>query len=147
MALRSTVPWTQAQELYRALLGDEDGEQAIITLARFVRTLGQCAICPLRVFNSGSYFICRDETLVMGLIAGIQNCDDPTVMLCLGKLCCADRGDEAAMAAGNFALTLKFMGKTMLPIPAHIVARIIAQTRSASGASAIRQRRPPGSIH
>lgn len=123
--MRSTDPWTQAQILYRRLLGDQDGEQAIVALAQFVKTLGQCAICPLRVFNSGSRFICRDETLVMGLIAGIQNCDEQTVTLCLEKLCCAKLCDQAAMAAGNYALTLKWMDKVMLPIPADIIERIM----------------------
>lgn len=125
---RSPGPWTQAQILYRGMLGDDNGEQAIIALANFVRTLGQCAMCPLRVFNSGSYFICRDETLVMGLIAGIQNGDEPTVTLCLEKLCYSDLCDQAAMAAGNFALTLKSMDKVMLPIPAHVVARITTRS-------------------
>lgn len=85
--LRSTEPWTEAQLLYRGLLGDEDGERAIIALARFVRALGQCASCPLRAFRSGSRFVCSDETLVMGLIAGIQNGDEPVVHFCLDRLC------------------------------------------------------------
>lgn len=127
--LRSTEPWTQAQLLYRALLGNKDGETAIVALAHFVTTLGRCAICPLRVFNAGSCNICRDETLVMGLIAGIQNGDDPAIDLCLRKLCRRPLCDNAAMAAGTFALTLKFLGQTMLPIPAHVVARILDRAR------------------
>ena len=131
----STDSWTQAQLLYRELLGDRNGEQAIIALAQFVKTLGQCAICPLRVFNSGSHFICRDETLVMGLIAGIQNGDEPTVKLCLEKLCCSNLCDQVAMAAGNFALTLKWMDKMMLPIPAHIIDRIADRPPQSDNAS------------
>ena len=128
--LSSMEPWTEAQLLYRGLLGDEDGERAIIALARFVRVLGQCASCPLKVFRSGSRFICRDETLVMGLIAGIQNGDEPTVHYCLEKLCRPDHRDSAAMAAGIFALTLKAMDCTMLPIPAHVVERIMARPQA-----------------
>lgn len=126
--LRSSKPWTEAQILYRGILGDEDGERAIIALARFVRTLGQCAICPPRVFNAGSRCICRDETLVMGLIAGIQNCDDPTVRLCLERLCSWNLRERTAIAAGTFAQTLKVLDYTMLPIPAHVVERILARS-------------------
>lgn len=128
--LSSTEPWTQAQILYRGLLGDEDGERAIIALARFVRILGQCANCPLKVFNSDSRFVCRDETLVMALIAGIQNGDEPTVHYCLEKLCRPDHRDRAAMAAGAFALTLKALDHTMLPIPAHVVERIMSRPQA-----------------
>lgn len=127
--LRSMEPWTQAQLLYRALLGNEDGERAIIALARFVSTLGQCAPCPLKVFNSGSRFICRDETLVLGLISGIQNGDEPAVHFCLDKLCRHDLRDRTAMSAGAFALTLKALDYTMLPIPADVVERIVARSQ------------------
>lgn len=135
--LRSTEPWTEAQRLYRGLLGDKDGERAIVALARFVRTLGQCATCPLRVFNAGSRFICRDETLVMGLIAGIQNSDEECVLLCLENLCRRGLIDQAAVAAGDFALTLKAMDQTMLPVPARVVARLLErqQRRAADDAT------------
>lgn len=128
--LSSMEPWTQAQLLYRGLLGDEDGERAIIALARFVRILGQCANCPLKVFNSGSSFICRDETLVMALIAGFQNGDEPTVHYCLDKLCRPDRCSQAAMAAGTFALTLKALDYTMLPIPSQVVEQIMSRPQA-----------------
>lgn len=130
VALSSMEPWTQAQLLYRGQLGDDDGEKAIIALANFISTLGQCAACPLGVFNAGTPVICRDETLVMGLIAGIQNADEPAVLFCLEKLCCANLCDRAALAAGSFALTLKSMDQTMLPIPAHVIKRILKRAWS-----------------
>lgn len=86
-ALSSTEHLSKAQRLYRGLLGDEDGERAIMALAKFVRTLGQSAACPLNVFKPGSRHICRDETLVMALMAGIQNGDEQTIHYCLEKLC------------------------------------------------------------
>lgn len=129
-ALSSKKQLTQAQLLYRGVLGDEDGEKAILALAKFVRTLGQCAACPLNVFNVGSRFICRDETLVMAMIAGVQNADEPTVTFCLEKLCSHDHRDRAILAAGAFALTLKYMDQVMLPIPVHVVERVLTRSRS-----------------
>jgi len=130
VALSSTEPWTRAQLLYRGQLGDEDGEKAIIALHRFVKTLGQCAACPLGVFNAGARFICRDETLVLGLIAGIQHADERAVMFCLEKLCCPNLCDRTALAAGTFALTLKALDQTMLPIPSHVIERILRRAKA-----------------
>lgn len=127
-ALSSADHLTKAQLLYRGVLGDADGEKAIMALATFVRTLDQCAACPLNVYRPGSHRICRDETLVMAMIAGIQNADEPTVTFCLEKLCCRDLRDRAILAAGAFALTLKYMDQVMLPIPVHVVERILARS-------------------
>lgn len=127
---RSTEPWTEAQRLYRAMLGDADGAQAIIALAGFVKTLGACAACPLKTVQAGAPFICRDETLVMGLIAGIQNVDQPAVEFCLAKLCCRNTCDTVAMAAGLFAINLRSMDQVMTPIPVHALAEIVERTAS-----------------
>ncbi len=78
-------------------------------------------------------------TWAMGLIAGIQNGDEPAIDLCLRKLCRRPLCDSAAMAAGTFALTLKFLGQTMLPIPAHVVARILDRARRAGDGGASRR--------
>ena len=123
--MRSTEPWTEAQLLYRSLLGDDDAFQAIVALAGFIKTLGQCAACPLRMFHSGAPQICRDETLVMGLISGIQNCDEAATTFCLERLCCLKRRSEAGLAAGDFALTLKAMRMVMRPIPAPVLVSVV----------------------
>ncbi|MDZ5695667.1 hypothetical protein [Chelativorans sp. M5D2P16] len=123
-ATRSTEPWIDAQRLYRRLLGEENGADAIIALAGFVKTLGVCAVCPLRMFRSGAPFICRDEALVLGLISGIQNADQPTVDYCLQSLCCPQFCEDVAMTAGAFALSLKASDRIMMPIPVHVLARI-----------------------
>ncbi|MCR9135550.1 MAG: hypothetical protein NXI27_06130 [Alphaproteobacteria bacterium] len=124
-AARSMAPWTEAQRLYRGMLGDADGERAINALAGFVKTLGACAACPLKMFRSGAPFVCRDETLVMGLIAGIQNVDQQAVEFCLVTLCCPDTCDAVAMAAGHFALNLRAMDQVMTPIPVHVLSGLV----------------------
>lgn len=126
--LRYTVPWTDAQLLDRDLLGDEDGAEAIIALAGFTKTLGQCAICPLSVLRSGCQHVCRDETLVMGLIAGMQNGDEDAIHLCMEALCCLSQFGPVAAVAGNYALTLKRVDQAMLRIPADFVRRVALRT-------------------
>ena len=125
LAMRSTDPWTDAQILYRGVLGDDQAEQAIISLVGFVKTLGICATCPLRMCRPGSRVISRDETLVMGTIAGIQNADKMAVDYCLGKLCCRDVCDEVALSAGLFALNLRAMKQTLLPVTVESIIEIV----------------------
>ena len=82
-------------------------------------------------FASGSSHICRDEVLVMGLIAGIQNNDEEAASLCLTELSCATRCDEVALAAGSFALVLRGLDKHLLPIPASVLRDILARSHPA----------------
>lgn len=127
VATGSRDPWQHAAGLYHEILG-ERGQTAVHALSEFVLTLGRCATCPLRTFASGSHHVCRDEVLVMGLIAGIQNDDSAAAELCLTELSCATRCDEVALAAGSFALVLRGLDKTLLPIPAHVVRDILARS-------------------
>lgn len=133
--LQSIEPWTSAQFLYRQVLGDVDGAEAIVALARFTRSLGKSAIQPLSVFKAGCPYVCRDETLVLGLIAGFQNVDERAIHACIGSLCCPRQFDQVAMAAGVFALTLKHMDQVLMPIPARVIERIASRYEtSPSGA-------------
>ena len=131
VAMEDRRAWERAAELYRELLRGRGCESALQALSDFVSTLGRCATCPLKTFESGSSHICRDEVLVMGLIAGIQNHDDEAVSLCLTGLACETRCDEVALAAGSFALVLRGLDKTLLPIPARVVRDILGRSRSA----------------
>jgi hypothetical protein len=117
--------------LYRDMLGIPGAMAALHALSEFVTALGRCAACPLKTFESGSHHVCRDEVLVMGLIAGIQNGDDLVAEICLTELACATRCDEVALAAGSFALVLRGLDKTLLPIPVPVVRDILDRSRAA----------------
>ncbi|GAB4353731.1 MAG: hypothetical protein Kow0026_11930 [Oricola sp.] len=132
VATGNRAAWQRAAGLYRDIIGVPGAGAALDALSEFVSTLGRCAACPLRTFESGSHHVCRDEVLVMGLIAGIQNHDDAAAELCLTELSCATRCDEVAMAAGSFALVLRGLGKTLLPIPACVVRDILARSRAST---------------
>jgi len=125
------MSWQFATQLYDDILGGHGSATAVQALADFVATLGRCATCPLKTFESGSTHICRDEVLVMGLIAGIQNNDEEATSLCLTELSCATRCDEVALAAGSFALVLRGLDKHLLPIPASVLRDILARSRAA----------------
>ncbi|MFZ2103442.1 MAG: hypothetical protein WAU86_23055 [Oricola sp.] len=127
------APWQAATGLYRGILGPRGSTAAMQALAEFIATLGRCAACPLRTFESDSRHVCRDEVLVLGLVAGIQNGDDEAAELCLAALSCATRCDEVAFAAGAFALVLRGLDKTLLPIPAPVVRDILDRSRAPRG--------------
>lgn len=126
------MSWRSATDLYRDILGGDGSAAAVQALSDFVSTLGRCANCPLKTFASGSSHICRDEILVMGLIAGIQNNDEEATALCLAELSCATRCEEVALAAGSFGLVLRGLDKSLLPIPAPLLRDILARSRPAS---------------
>ncbi|WP_370321534.1 hypothetical protein [Oricola sp.] len=125
------MSWRSATELYQDILGGHGSATAVQALSDFVSTLGRCATCPLKTFASGSSHICRDEVLVMGLIAGIQNDDEEATALCLSELSCETRCDEVALAAGAFALVLRGLDKHLIPIPASVLRDILARSHPA----------------
>jgi len=141
-ALRSTAPWTEAQVLYREALGDGMGEEAIVALARFVAVLGRCARCPLRTFPAAANVLSNHETLMLGLVAGIQNNDEAAIDYCLERLCCRSRCEEVASAAAVFAVTMKACDRMMRPIPPSVLERILHE--AAGGAEGAAR---PATVH
>ena len=128
VASRSAEPWKEVCRLYRADLAAH-AEMALQALSDFVETLGLCATCPLGMRRSGSYGLCRDEALMLALLAAIQHGDDQAVERSVGSICCTPVADRVACAAGVFALTLKAVDRVLLPIPVQVIDDI----RSRSG--------------
>lgn len=129
--------WQAAWGLYSSTLGAQNGRAALDALSNFVKTLGICAACPLRMFKQGSPHICRDETLVLGLISAIQYGDDVATEFCLKHLSCATRCEEVSAAAANFALTLKALDTLLAPIPLQIIENAISLSARENSLNAI----------
>jgi len=125
----SAIPCEMAWDLYVATLGPADGQNALSELANYVKTLRNCASCPLRSFPFKSRHLCTEECLTMGLVSGLQH-DIDTVELCLNHLTCPRRCDEVAWAASGFATTLKCLGQVMLPIPSKVIADILTRSQN-----------------
>lgn len=128
VARRHGQPLEDIARLCGETLGADDVEPVVAALCDFVGTLGLCARCPLHTFEAGSRHICRDETLILGLVSGLQNGDDRAADLCLRTLTCPGRCGPVAVAAGNFAFILKSMGRKLLPIPAPVIHAILERT-------------------
>ena len=123
----SVEHWNAAWNLYVTRLGHRDGRMAFAGLNNFVAVLGRCAVCPLRFFPTEANCVCRDECLVLGLVAGIQTGDDDVQRSCTAALTCRRNRDEVMAEAGEFALTLRCLGQLLLPIPADAIADILSR--------------------
>ena len=114
----SVSPWEMTQTLYEELLGAAEGRRVLAELSHFVRTLRQCAACPLKSFPFGAHHVCRDECLALGLIAALQHDDPGAVSTCLSALACPARSAEVAEAAACFADALAGSRHYLLADPA-----------------------------
>ena len=123
----SVAPWETTWALYADLLGPTDARKAMGELSHFVRTLRQCATCPLRSFPFGAHHICRDECLTLGLIAAHQHCNTEAAALCLSVMSCPTRWRNVDDAAGSFASSLASLDHHLLPIPAAAIEDVIAR--------------------
>lgn len=116
-------------------------------LCDLVDALERCARCPLHVPAVGSDAPGADETLILGLIAAIQAGDDHVAELCLTTLACPTRCQPVALAAGNLALILKGLGKTVSPMSLPAIRRIAGHKSAMRQATADAIALHPATIH
>jgi len=122
--------WANAWNLFAVKLGTKEGRLALNALTQFTKTLGLCAACPLKTNPIGSHSLCIDEVMILGLISGIQHCDETTISLCLDGLSCPTRCDEVLNSAEILATTLHSLEKTLFPVPANTIKAIITENLS-----------------
>ena len=118
--------WAQAWTLYAGTLGAAQGRVTLNGLAQFVNALGRCAVCPLRFLPTGSEHLCRDECLVVSLVAALQHGDDEAGQFSAEALTCRARCQDAIAAASEFAMSLKISGYSLLPVPQAAIADVLA---------------------
>lgn len=123
VASRSPAPWQAVCRLYRRDLADH-AEPVLLALSDFVETLGLCASCPLRMRRADAPGLCRDEALVLALLSAQQHCDEPSIEASIAAITCPAKAESVACAAGVYAMTLKMLDRTLLPIPLQVVDRI-----------------------
>lgn len=126
VAGQAPEPWREVCRLYRDDL-KENADIALHALSHFVETLGLCATCPLRMRQAGSNGICRDEALVLSLLSAVQHGDQAAIEASNASICGAASAERVAHAAGIYALTLRMLGRVLLPIPAQVIDRVCAQ--------------------
>jgi hypothetical protein len=113
--------------LYRGTVGEKSAGPLISTCVDFLGTLGRCAVCHLGFFPAGTMHLCRDEALVLALIAAVQHGDEDAQLAAARGLSCQYRAPALAVSAGTFGLVLKGCGQTLLPVPSDVVDSLIAR--------------------
>ncbi|MEO0497518.1 MAG: hypothetical protein AAF141_09140 [Pseudomonadota bacterium] len=114
----------RCRELYDSTIDGRAARVAFDALGDFIQSLGRCASCPLKTHLAGCPSVCRDEVMVLGLIAALQIDDSAAADLCLDALSCPAQRQRVEIAALNFAITLRALGHTLLPIPAPVIAQM-----------------------
>ena len=128
----SVVPWEMTLALYEELLGGASGRHVAAELSNFVRTLRRCAACPLRSFPIGSRYVCRDECLALGLVAGLQHDDEGAALACLSAMACPALASGVAIAAASYADAMAAARHYLLPIPQGAIEDVLSRSRAAT---------------
>ncbi|MGE0232060.1 MAG: hypothetical protein AB7O39_14135 [Flavobacteriaceae bacterium] len=128
-----TLPVESAWLLYTGLLGPDGGRWALEELTRFLTSLQLCAHCPLRTAPQRTEGMCREECLVLALLASLQHGDEIGHRCSTEALVCPLRAAEFTEAAGSFAMTLKALRQLLLPFPHALIDRLSAAGQTPGG--------------
>ena len=131
---KDAAHWEQAWNAHARSLGSDAARIALDGLQELIRTLGACATCPLRFHKPDTGHLCRDECLILGLIAGLQHGDEDAAWQSATGLSCAAKCGQVMAASGTYAFSLKHADRVLLPVPAAAIRDIELQSaqRSAS---------------
>ena len=125
--------WDVAWSVHAKALGAIGGQQALDVMAELVSRLGACATCPLKFYKPGAGHLCRDECLVLGMVAGAQHGDDEMLLQSARLLTCSDACFDVVDHASAYAAILLGHNHKLTPIPLSAVVDI--DMRSAAAAS------------
>ena len=109
--------WDAAWTAHARALGETDGRAALDVMASLIRQLGACATCPLRFYRPGAGHLCRDECLVLGMVAGAQHGDEDTLVQSARLLTCSRACHDVIDRASAYAAILFCHGQRLTPIP------------------------------
>ena len=113
-------------------LGERAAASAMAGLDGLIRQLGKCAVCPLRFKRPNTSHLCRDECLLLSMIAGLQHGDEEAAFEGAAALTYRARAAQVLGAGAAFAIELKLAGQQLLPIHADTVRWIVSQNTQAS---------------
>ncbi|AKI02193.1 hypothetical protein IMCC20628_03504 [Hoeflea sp. IMCC20628] len=129
--------WDAAWSAHASALGAIDGGHALDVMAALVRQLGACATCPLRFYKPGAGHLCRDECLVLGMVAGAQNGDEQAMVQSARMLTCTDACADVVDRASAYAAILLGHSHKLTPIPLSAIVDInVRSTLTAAHMSA-----------
>ena len=117
--------WKLASKLFVERLGEKPGTLALKALTEFATIPGHSAREPLKTCEMGCPRICRDEILILGILAGLQHGDETAITLCLDGLIHQGDHDQVLTAADALACVLRSVDNVLFPIPAASIKAIL----------------------
>lgn len=124
-SLGHDAPFQCARDLFLKTVGTGEYKALMPTFLEFISALGRCSICRLGFFPAGTSHLCRDEALVLALIAGVQHGDEDAQCAASEALSCRFRAQMLVQSAGSFGLVLRACGQTLLPVPVDVIGNIV----------------------
>lgn len=118
------------EALHRRILGPAETRVVLDGLSAFIGTLGHCTTCPLRACSNSCQHLCRDECLILALVAALQHGDDQVGFSAASALTCPARHAEIIGVAGDYAMRMKIFGQVLLPVPEFALYEILAASHS-----------------
>ncbi|MEM7069762.1 MAG: hypothetical protein AAF478_12855 [Pseudomonadota bacterium] len=107
--------------------GANRAEVLMSRLSDYLRSLDSCRPTPLRMYPKGAREICRDEALILSLVAGVQNGNESTIAICLDCLTCPSCSPRILQAAEILATYLSLSQKKLLPVDVSVMRDILTR--------------------
>lgn len=116
--------WEEAWNLHAASLGSKSARLVVDRLARFVRTVRDWSICPIKCFPGGCRHICRQECFALAMVAASQNQDLDCLAIAMRLLLDPDGHEEAMLPALAYAEAMRESELLLMPVPKAVIEEI-----------------------
>lgn len=113
--------WEIGWQVFVDELGSSQARRLYGEISYWVRETRGCAAQQLRCFPYGCQCLCRDECLLLALVAAVQNGNDESVARAVGHLAAEEKQDALLRAARCLAEALDDIHQRLLPVPPHVI--------------------------
>jgi len=125
LAFKEYDSFNDVWNYYAASLGSQAGGLALKSLEGLVQCLCACASCPLRFLSNQCNHLCRDECLLLSIVAALQHGDEAALHTSVSPLFNREKEGQVLSAAGEYAFILKASNAVLLPVSAEVITDIL----------------------
>lgn len=105
--------WEDTWNAYRDVLGTDGAKPVVLGLSQFVRGVKASAARDIETYPATSRGFCRDECLVISIVAACQHGERSALCACASALVGSNDIGDTLSSAQNFAAELKAAGQTL----------------------------------
>jgi hypothetical protein len=119
--------WEQAWDLYAEELGSAAAGPTLMAMAGWVRSLRRSTSRPMSFFPYNSCHLCRDECLVIAMVAASQHRNSEIVGRAASALTGAQSLGGCLGACQRFAIKLDHSGNRLMQVPHEVLDTILGR--------------------